>query len=100
MKREMRLMPGLIADLAKFCRGRHGRVTRLAEHLGIAQPHVSAWLSGRQEPSGEHTLRIQAWLGAERRRGEDGARKEGKRREVSRAATAEVPPTEVPVWLL
>jgi transcriptional regulator with XRE-family HTH domain len=102
MKREKRLMPVLIADLAKFCRGRHGRVTRLAEHLGIAQPHVSAWLSGRQEPSGEHTLRIQAWLAVERRRGEDGGRKAGRSRNVPRGAkaTAEVAPEEVPVWLL
>jgi predicted transcriptional regulator len=100
MKQEKRLMPVLIADLAKFCRGRHGRVTRLAEHLGIAQPHVSAWLSGRQEPSGEHTLRIQVWLAAER--GEDGGRKAGRSRKVSRgaAAAAEVAPAEVPVWLL
>jgi transcriptional regulator with XRE-family HTH domain len=101
MKREKRLMPGLIADLAKFCRGRHGRVTRLAEHLGIAQPHVSAWLTGRQEPSGEHTLRIQAWLAAERGRDESGGRKAGRSRNVPRtAAAAEVAPEEVPVWLL
>jgi len=101
MKRETRLMPGLIADLAKFCRGRHGRVTRLAEHLGIAQPHVSAWLSGRQEPSGEHTLRIQAWLATERGRSEGGRRKSpGKPQKAVAAATAEVPPEEVPVWLL
>jgi plasmid maintenance system antidote protein VapI len=101
MKQEKRLMPGLIADLAKFCRGRHGRVTRLAEHLGIAQPHVSAWLSGRQEPSGEHTLRIQVWLAAERRRDEAGGRKAGdKHRKAGRITTAEVPPEEVPVWLL
>ena len=100
MKQEKRLMPVLIADLAKFCRGRHGRVTRLAEHLGIAQPHVSAWLTGRQEPSGEHTLRIQAWLAAERGRDEDGGRKAGRSRKIARAATAEVPPEEVPVWLL
>jgi transcriptional regulator with XRE-family HTH domain len=102
MKHEKRLMPVLIADLAKFCRGRHGRVTRLAEHLGIAQPHVSAWLSGRQEPSGEHTLRIQLWLAAERRRGEDGGWKAGRSRKVPRGAkaTAEVAPEEVPVWLL
>jgi transcriptional regulator with XRE-family HTH domain len=101
MKRERRLMPGLIADLGKFCRGRHGRVTRLAEHLGIAQPHVSAWLTGRQEPSGEHTLRIQAWLAAERGRDERGGRKAaGKPRKAGPTATAEVPPEEVPVWLL
>lgn len=94
-------MPGLIADLGKFCRGRHGRVTRLAEHLGIAQPHVSAWLTGRQEPSGEHTLRIQAWLAAEQGRDESRGRKAvGKLRKVARAATEEVPPAEVPVWLL
>ena len=55
-------MDVLIADLAKFCRAKHGRVTELARHLGVAQPHVSAWLAGKQEPSGEHTLRIQRWL--------------------------------------
>lgn len=101
MESGKRLMPVLIADLAKFCRGRHGRVTRLAEHLGIAQPHVSAWLSGRQEPSGEHTLRIQAWLAAERRRDERGGPKAaGKPRKAGPTATAEVPSEEVPVWLL
>jgi transcriptional regulator with XRE-family HTH domain len=102
MTHEKRLMPVLIADLAKLCRGRHGRVTRLAEHLGIAQPHVSAWLSGRQEPSGEHTLRIQVWLAAERRRGEDGRRKAGRSRKAppTAAAAEEVAPAEVPVWLL
>jgi len=101
VKQEKRLMPGLMADLGKFCRRRHGRVTRLAEHLGIAQPHVSAWLTGRQEPSGEHTLRIQAWLAAERGRDERGGRKvTGKPRKAGPTATAEIPPEEVPVWLL
>jgi predicted transcriptional regulator len=90
------LMPGFIAELAKFCRSRHGRVTRLAEHLGIAQPHVSAWLTGRQEPSGEHTLRIQMWLAAERIHAE---RPAAARRKVSHALS---PPEEesAPIWLL
>ena len=102
MKDDKRLMPLMIADLSAFCRGRHGRVTRLAEHLGIAQPHVSAWLTGRQEPSGEHTLRIQAWLAAERGRGESGEGKPAgnKPRKAVSAATAEAPREEVPVWLL
>jgi transcriptional regulator with XRE-family HTH domain len=99
MKQEKRLMPVLIADLAKFCRGRHGRVTQLAEHLGIAQPHVSAWLSGRQEPSGEHTLRIQAWLATERQRSDGKGRGAGSRK-LRPAAVVEVSPAEVPVWLL
>lgn len=59
-------MPVFVRELREFCRAERGRVSQLASHLGIAQPHVSAWLSGKQEPSGEHTLRIQAWLARER----------------------------------
>lgn len=88
------MMPDFIAGLAAFCRGRHGRVSELAAHLGIAQPHVSAWLTGRQQPSGEHTLQIQAWLAAQR----DEVQPD---RTPSRSpAVSSAPEESPPVWLL
>jgi hypothetical protein len=100
-------MPEFLAGLARFCRAEHGRVSRLAADLGIAQPHVSAWLTGRQAPSGEYVLQIQAWL----------ARHEGSRRrprstgvspvEIDANGETSVLPDvqksaaeEIPVWLL
>lgn len=94
-------MAAFIGDLAAFCRAKHGRVTQLADHLGVAQPHVSAWLTGRQEPSGEHTLRIQAWLASQ------SSAEQPKPSAVSRRpsprptrSVAEAKEEEVPVWLL
>ena len=46
------LLSELITEVAEFCRARRGRVTQLAADLGVSQPHVSLWLSRRQEPSG------------------------------------------------
>jgi transcriptional regulator with XRE-family HTH domain len=57
------LLPALLADVAAFCQARHGRVSELADALGVLQPQVSAWLAGRKEPSGETTLQMQAWFG-------------------------------------
>jgi DNA-binding transcriptional regulator YdaS (Cro superfamily) len=88
-----RMMDAFITDLVKFCRAKHGRVTELSQHLGVAQPHVSAWLTGKQEPSGEHTLRIQSWLSRVKR---TAVRTKATRAEV-RGSTA---PEEPPVWLL
>jgi len=90
-------MDAFIADLAKFCRSKHGRVTELAKHLGIAQPHVSAWLAGTQEPSGEHTLRIQAWIQAE-----GATPAQGRAVRVRAVKEPSVSPVaeETPVWLL
>ena len=95
MKKESdaRLMQAFITDLAKFCRAKHGRVTELSQHLGVAQPHVSAWLTGKQEPSGEHTLRIQSWLSQVKR---TAVRTKATRAVVSNATA----PEEPPVWLL
>lgn len=88
-----RLMDVFIADLAKFCRAKHGRVSELALYLGVAQPHVSAWLTGKQEPSGEHTLRIQIWLST----GKAVARR-ARAKSVDEPQVAES--AEPPVWLL
>ena len=94
-KKNGRFMDAFIADLAKFCRAKHGRVSELAEYLGIAQPHVSAWLAGKQEPSGEHTLRIQAWLQAE------SAKPVPRRPRVrTSAATVTDAKEDTPIWLL
>lgn len=93
-------MPGFISALAAFCHERHGRVSELAAHLGIAQPHVSAWLSGRQQPSGEHTLQIQAWLAAH---GAEPPAKALRVRQERKRTIAEAPAEEepgTPVWLL
>lgn len=60
--RQPPLMPDFLETLRSFCRAKHGRVGELADYLGVAQPHVSAWLAGKQEPSGENTLQVQAWL--------------------------------------
>lgn len=90
---EIRLMQAFIADLAKFCRAKHGRVTELSQHLGVAQPHVSAWLTGKQEPSGEHTLRIQAWLARVKRPA-------GRAQIAREPESGKNAPDEPPVWLL
>jgi transcriptional regulator with XRE-family HTH domain len=101
------LMPDFLAGLGRFCRAEHGRVSRLAADLGIAQPHVSAWLTGRQAPSGEYVLRIQAWLGRH-----DGVRRRPRSTGVARgeidvtgktpvAPAVQTPEAEeIPVWLL
>jgi transcriptional regulator with XRE-family HTH domain len=57
------LLPALMAAILAFCKAKHGRVSELADALGVLQPQVSAWLSGRKEPSGEVTLQMQAWFG-------------------------------------
>jgi len=56
------LLPVLLADLRTFTKAGRGRVNALAADLGIAQPTVSAWLNGHQEPGGEATLQLAAWL--------------------------------------
>jgi hypothetical protein len=92
---DSRLMPDFIAGLARFCGEKRGRVTALARHLGVAQPHVSAWLTRRQEPSGEHTLRIMEWMESERSGNADAG-------PIARPPRHHDPPTvePVPVWLL
>ena len=60
------LLAALLDDVQAFCKARRGRVVELAAVLGVAQSQCSAWLSRKFEPSGEVTLRIQAWLASER----------------------------------
>ncbi len=97
------LMPEFLATLREFCRAERGRVNALARHLGVAQPHVSAWLTGRQEPSGENTLRMQQWLaqGAMRTASVSLAtRHERRTAKKSRDKERTLPADELPVWLL
>jgi len=41
---------------------RHGMKSALARFLGVPQPCVSDWLSGKREPGGETTLRLLRWV--------------------------------------
>jgi predicted transcriptional regulator len=59
------LLPALIEAVAAHCHAQHGRVTALADYLGIAQPQLSRYLAGRAEPGGELVLQMQAWLARE-----------------------------------
>jgi transcriptional regulator with XRE-family HTH domain len=52
----------LLADLRAFTKAKKGRVNALAADLQTAQPTISAWLNGHQEPGGEATLQLAAWL--------------------------------------
>ena len=56
------LLPVFMGELHAFCKARKGRVNTLAADLQVAQPTISAWLNGHQEPGGEATLRMQQWL--------------------------------------
>lgn len=60
------LLPVLMGELHAFCKARKGRVNALAAALGTAQPTVSNWLRGVQEPGGEATLQMAAWLTREK----------------------------------
>ena len=60
------LLSDLINKVAEFCRSRRGRGSQLAADLGVSQPHVSLWLTHRQTPNGEYTLRLQRWLHQQR----------------------------------
>jgi len=51
-----------MGELHAFCKARKGRVNVLAADLQTAQPTISAWLNGKQEPGGEATLQMQQWL--------------------------------------
>ena len=56
------LLPVFMGELHAFCKARKGRVNTLAADLQVAQPTISAWLNGHQEPGGEATLRMVQWL--------------------------------------
>ncbi len=96
-------MPDFLQTLRSYCRAKQGRVGELAEYLGVAQPHVSAWLTGKQEPSGENTLQVQAWLAcASRGKPVRSRSRAANRPHVSRVSSTGVPADaeELPVWLL
>jgi hypothetical protein len=63
---ETPLLDALIEELQTFCKARRGRVAELAEHLGVKQPQLSAWLTKKRQPGGEATLQLQRWLAEER----------------------------------
>ena len=69
---ETPLLDVLIEELQTFCKARRGRVAELAEHLGVKQPQLSAWLTKKRQPGGEATLQLQRWLAeAQNREAED-----------------------------
>jgi hypothetical protein len=65
-KTEKNLLAALMAEAREFCAARRGRVSALADHLGVLQQQASTWLNEKSEPGGEATLQIRAWLEAER----------------------------------
>ena len=98
-------MPSFLIAVREFCRAERGRVSGLARHLGVAQPHVSAWLTGHQEPSGENTLQMQAWMAradAPQTAAPSTPAAERKRRPAKPAAATGPTPIsdDPPVWLL
>ncbi len=59
---ETPLLDALLDEVQSFCKARRGRVSELAEALGVQQPQLSAWLARKRQPSGEITLKLQRWL--------------------------------------
>jgi DNA-binding transcriptional regulator YiaG len=55
------VLPKLIARL-KHATAAHGKKSELAEWLGVHRQMVTDWLSGKQEPGGEITLRMLQWV--------------------------------------
>jgi DNA-binding transcriptional regulator YiaG len=54
-------LPRLINRL-KQATAAHGKKSELAEWLGVHRQMVTDWLSGKQEPGGEMTLRMLQWV--------------------------------------
>ncbi len=57
-----------LLDRVRKAASEPGKKSALAEFLGVARPRVSEWLSGRQEPGGETTLRLLQWVEREESR--------------------------------
>ncbi len=95
-------MPKFLAEVQNFCKAKRGRVSELAQYLGVAQPHVSAWLTGRQEPSGENTLQMQKWMAQTSSPTKHPTSPWRKRQTPRHTATPPQhhQPEETPVWLL
>ncbi len=62
------MWPPLREALLTFCQAQRGREAALVRHLGVAQPTLSNWLHGRQEPGAEAVLQLREWMQAEARR--------------------------------
>jgi transcriptional regulator with XRE-family HTH domain len=58
---EQPALPKLINRL-KQATAAHGKKSELAEFLGVHRQMVTHWLSGKQEPGGEMTLRMLQWV--------------------------------------
>jgi hypothetical protein len=69
------MWPPLREALLTFCQSKRGREAALVRHLGVAQPTLSNWLHGRQEPGAEATLQLREWMFTEGRREAMGANK-------------------------
>ena len=55
------ILPTLLERLRRATSER-GQKTELATWLGVPRQSLNDWLSGRKEPSGETTLRLQHWV--------------------------------------
>lgn len=65
---ETPLLDALLGEVQAFCKDRRGRVSELAEALGVQQPQLSAWLTRKRQPGGEIALQLQRWLAEARAR--------------------------------
>lgn len=51
-----------LIERLKRATSQYGMKGKLADQLGVPQSRVSEWLSGKNEPGGETTLRLLAWV--------------------------------------
>lgn len=66
------VLPKLIERLKRATEA-YGRKAELAAWLGVHRQCVTDWLSGKQEPGGETTLRLLHWVEAEERKQQESA---------------------------
>ena len=56
------LLDNLLAELRLYCDLKHGRRSQVARAVGLSPQALTNILAGRQQPTGETTLRIQRLL--------------------------------------
>ena len=56
----------LLADLKKWCDGKHGRRTYIAKLIGVDRKRISDWFAGRVLPSLSAGLKIKTFLEGEK----------------------------------
>jgi len=61
------VLPKLMQRLKRATEA-YGRKAELAAYLGVHRQMVTDWLSGKQEPGGETTLRLLYWVEQEERK--------------------------------